>query len=311
MKEADETGTKAPSVRFVETPLSPHVVVWGHPWVYLYWIEGEHTQVLVDAGYTANAEPLVAWVSRKRDPAKRFVHLLTHSHFDHLGATSYLKKAFPEMEVRAHPKVAKVLASERAVSLIQRLSQEAARTAGVEAPPFEVFPLDEPLSDGMQLDLGGGVTVEVMETPGHTRDALTFLVHPDRVVIPGEAAGVPDVRGVVRPQFLASYRLYLESLERIRKRQPFHALGLPHRAYVTGEEQVRTFLEQSLRNTRELGTWIAETYRRLQDVDRVFESLKQHPIFGASTGQTREAFLLNLRAMVVAAIRDLARDAGS
>ncbi len=311
MKEPDETGRFAPSVTFVETPLTPHVVVWGHPWVYLYWIEGEHTQVLVDSGYTANAELLIAWVRERRIPEKRFIHLLTHSHFDHLGATPHLKKAFPEMEVRAHPKVAKVLASERAVALIQRLSRDAARAVGVEAPPFEVFSLDAPITDGVCLELGGGVAVEVLETPGHTRDALTFLVLPDRVAIPGEAAGVPDVRGVVRPQFLASYRLYLESLERIVERQPLRALGLPHRAFVVGEEEVQAFLEQSLRNTRELGAWIAEAYDRLHDVDRVFEALQQHSIFGASTGQTREAFLLNLRAMVVAAVRDLARGAGS
>jgi len=302
---------KVPSVVFAERPISPHVVVWGHPWVYLYWIEGDHTQVLVDSGYTANAEALVAWVQRKRNPQKSFAHLLTHSHFDHLGATPYLKKAFPEMNIRAHPKVAKVLASERAVSLIHHLSREAARTVGVEAPSFEVFPLDEPLTDGMCLDLGGGVTVEVMETPGHTRDSLTFLIWPDGVAIPGEAAGVLDVRGVVRPQFLASYGMYLQSLERIAACGPLHALGLPHRAYVVGESQVRAFLDQSLRNTRDLGAWIADAYDRFRDVDRVFESLKEHPVFGASTGQTEEAFLLNLRAMVVAAVRDLAREGAS
>lgn len=292
---------------FQETPLSEHVTVWGNPWVYLYWVEGAHTQVLVDAGYTANAEPLIAWVREKRDSRKAFLHLLTHSHFDHLGGTPFLKEAFPEVRILAHPKVGRVLQSERAVALIRRLSEEAARTVGVDAPPFEVFTLDGTLEDGETLDLGGDVRIQVLETPGHTRDSLTFYILPDGVAIPGEAAGVPDVRGVVRPQFLASFRLYLQSLERIAQLHPLHALGLPHRSYVVGEEGVRTFLDQSLQNTQELGRFIAETYQTHPDVERVLEAVRNHPIFGASTGQTREAFLLNLRAMVVAAVREFAR----
>lgn len=307
----DETAKKPFTVAFSEEPLSEHVVMWGNPWVFLYWVEGEHTQVLVDSGYTANAEPLIAWIRTRRDPSKTFLHLLTHSHFDHIGSTPFLKRAFPDIRILAHPKVGKVLQSDRAVNLIRRLSEEAAQTVGVDAPAFEPFPLDDTLQDGAVLDLGGGVVIEVLETPGHTRDSLTFRVRPDGVAIPGEAAGVPDLRGVVRPQFLASYHLYLQSLQRIAGLQPLRALGLPHRSYVVGEEKVRAFLEQSLENTRELGRFIAETYRNHPDVEGVLEAVRNHPIFGASTGQTREAFLLNLRAMVVAAVRELARGESS
>ncbi len=283
--------------------LSPHVVVWGGPAVYVYWVEGERGQALIDSGYTVNASPLVAWVRQRRDPSRPLFHLLTHSHFDHLGATPALREAFPEMRVMAHARVRRVLGSSRAVALIQRLSEEAARSVGVQAPPFRPFEIDETIGEGDRVDLGG-VEIRVLETPGHTRDSLSYWVEPDGVLIPGEAAGVPDVRGVVRPQFLASYRMYLESLLRLR-RLAIRVLGLPHRSLVEGVEAVRAYMDASVRNTRDLGQWIRDRYRQHPDVEAVFQALQRHSIFGASTGQTREAFLLNLRAMVTAVVREM------
>lgn len=282
--------------------LSPHVTVWGNPAVFLYWVEGTKGQALIDAGYTANAFPLGEWVTQRRIPERPFFHLLTHSHFDHIGATPWLRKSFPEMRIFAHPRLRRVLGSPRALALIQQFSQETAKHVGVQAPPFEPFDIDTPLTDGLILDLGD-VKIQAIETPGHTRDSVSFWIEPDGILIPGEAVGVPDLRGEVRPQFLASYTLYLQSLQRLADLD-IQILGLPHRALVEGREAVRSYMHASLRNTLQLAQWIETRYKQKPDVDAVFQDLLQHPVFGTPTGQTQGAFLFNLRTMVIAVARE-------
>ncbi|MCF6191679.1 MAG: MBL fold metallo-hydrolase [Candidatus Hydrothermae bacterium] len=289
-----------PLPELIQRPIGPHVEVWGSPEAWVYWVQGEEAALLIDAGYTVHGPLWAQWIQARSRPS-RLLHLLTHSHYDHLGGTPTLLEAFPEMEVGAHPRVTRVLASPRAVSLIQKLSREAAEAYGLPSPPFEPFPIHRPLQEGQQLDLGG-VTVEVIETPGHTRDSLSFWILPDRILVVGEAAGVPNREGRVRPQFLADYALYRQSLHRLRER-PARVLGLPHRTLIEGEEAVRRYLQASLLATEELRAVIEQALERTQDETQALEKVLQMLPWLIRTQQPKQAFLLNLRAMIRAVAR--------
>jgi glyoxylase-like metal-dependent hydrolase (beta-lactamase superfamily II) len=194
-----------------------------------------------------------------------------------------------------------VLNSPRAVALIQKLSREAAETYGLPAPPFQPFPLHLHLKEGEQLDLGG-VTVEVLETPGHTRDSLSFWILPDRILVVGEAAGVPNREGRVRPQFLADYLLYRRSLERLRT-FPARVLGLPHRTVIEGESQVQRYLQSSVLATEELRAVMEEALETTPDEEHALGKVLERMPWLTRTQQPREAFMLNLRAMIRAVQR--------
>ena len=84
---------------------------------------------------------------------------LTHHHGDHIGGVQALRGAL-DVPVRAHP-----------------------ATAAKLAPGI---PIDEPLFEGDHEDLGRGLILEALHTPGHARGHLAFRDQVRRVVIAGD-----------------------------------------------------------------------------------------------------------------------------
>lgn len=84
--------------------------------------------------------------------------LLTHGHFDHVGALSALLNVWPELPVYCH-------------------------SADLSETNPELFPLQRqlgdrphrPLADGQVLELAG-LRVEVLHTPGHSKGSCCFRV---------------------------------------------------------------------------------------------------------------------------------------
>ena len=77
--------------------------------------------------------------------------------------------------------------------------------------------------------------MRVVETPGHTRDAVSYYLPAVKTLICGEAVGTLNRDGSVRPQFLAGDRDYLESLEKLR-RLDVNILVMAHLSILTGDE---------------------------------------------------------------------------
>ncbi len=91
--------------------------------------------------------------------------LLTHGHFDHIGAVAELK-AKTNARIHIHPGDADML-----IDPEKNLSVFASDRA-VTAPPADVL-----LEDGEQLD-AGGLSFKVIHTPGHSPGSVCFL-HED------------------------------------------------------------------------------------------------------------------------------------
>jgi hydroxyacylglutathione hydrolase len=106
--------------------------------------------------------------------------LLTHYHLDHCGGAHWFRENFGAA-VAASAVTAQALESgdEAAVSL------EAARKAGAYGPEvhLESCKVDEVLYHGQRLNFSDA-SVEVLATPGHSRDMLSFLVRtPEQAML--------------------------------------------------------------------------------------------------------------------------------
>lgn len=89
--------------------------------------------------------------------------LLTHAHFDHIGAVAGLQQAFPDLPVYVHPLDVPVI------------------THPFNQYPPDYPPVPMPKNVVGRLDawtLEGGEKVEVIETPGHTPGGVSFYVPP-------------------------------------------------------------------------------------------------------------------------------------
>ncbi len=129
--------------------------------------------------------------------------LLTHTHFDHVGAVAPLAKAtgaevwVPELEKF-------VLADINRFVFFPGFG------------PFESWDAEHTLAGGERLELAG-FEIDVLFTPGHSPGHVTFSVPDERVVFSGDvlfrgSVGRTDLPGGDWPTLLRSIRTLVETL---------------------------------------------------------------------------------------------------
>lgn len=135
-------------------------------------VVGDDSSVLID--------PSVPVFDRGGAPAPVDRMLLSHAHEDHMAGVGL----FPDASIHAHHED---LLGVRALDGLMEMygmspaADEAFRTAVVEEFHYTERPDVEGFADGARFDLGGGLRVEVVHLPGHTRGHCGFLVEPDGV----------------------------------------------------------------------------------------------------------------------------------
>jgi hydroxyacylglutathione hydrolase len=167
------------------------------------WIarrDGAETAILVDPG--DEPEKIQAALD---DLGVKTVEaiLLTHTHFDHVGAVAPMAKATgapvycPKLEV---PVLADIM-------------------AWVPWPgigPFESYDADETLEGGEKLELAG-LEIDVLFTPGHSPGHVTYSIPSERVILSGDvlfqgSIGRTDLPGGDHQRLLQSIGELLEAL---------------------------------------------------------------------------------------------------
>lgn len=209
---------------------------------------------LFDAGMTFMGPRYIADLKNQLgDENNLRYNFLTHSHFDHAGAASYLRRKIKGLQIGAHRLVAETFAKPNAIELIRSLSRgveaQQASAIGNEDVSFSDPHVDIILEDGMEIDLGGGLGFQAIATPGHTRDAVSYYIPKLKALITGEAVGILDSRLMnIQPVFLSSYRDYIASLEKLASLD-LEILMLGHHNTLTGED-ARTYIGKSIEQTK-------------------------------------------------------------
>jgi len=219
-----------------------------------YLLVGERS-ALVEAGTPRSAAALLDRLAGT-DLAHVFV---THVHLDHAGAAGALAAAHPEAVVVAHPRAVRHLADpSRLVEGVRQASPDLFPLYGQPTPvPAAQLRAAE---DGERFELGGGLEVEVLYTPGHAPHHACFFERATRTLFTGDAVGnhgIPiDVPLTVPPGFdrLANR----ETLRRLRASRPGR-LAVTHFGFV--EESP---IEHIDRYERDLSAWFA----RIEELSR-------------------------------------------
>ncbi len=232
----------------------------------------------------------------------RLLILLTHSHFDHCGAAPYLMRKFPQIKVGASSRAAEVLQRESAINLIRRFNAEyeekMADAIKGEDTSFSGIPVDLLLKEGDCIELADKVSIQVFETPGHTRDSLSYFFPDLGLLVAGEAAGVPE-GDFIHSVFLANYNDYLGSLEKLRAIGA-EALCIAHVGILIGKSRIAHYLDCSRRAAQNYRGKI-ERYMEMFDGDKQkvvdaivaeeYDAKQQHLL-------NRDPFITNLQAKI-------------
>ncbi len=259
--------------------------------------------MLFDPGVSAFGPLYLRELQAHTRSTDKLILALSHAHFDHCGAADYLMRKIPSARLAASTRAADILQRPNAVELICKLNAEyeksmAADIAG-ENVSFAALQVTFRLSDGDVIDLDNGRVCRVFETPGHTRDSLTYYFPDTGIAFIGDAAGALE-HGFIHSPYLVSYEDYIASIEKISGLKP-RAICIPHSGILVGGEMQRYLTEAAA---------AAEAYKDMiagyldqyaQDQEKVVERITVQEYDAQPLHiQKRQPFILNLRAKVAA-----------
>jgi len=270
-----------------------------------FLVMGKYRIVQIDAGPTfmgpAYLNDIIELLGKGRWPDYLF---FTHWHFDHVGSAPYLLRHFSGMKLGGSRKLIKLLEQERVRETVARLNRGLVKKYNKEKEfvhqdfDYSALKVDRVLKDGDVIDLGGGESIEVITTPGHTWDSLSFFLPHSKTILTGEAVGIiPGDDFWVSPQFLSSYDDYIFSIQRIREKEP-KVIVMGHHQVV--KEVTENFFDVSLSDCRAFRKMIEQYLKEAQmDQENVIQRIKDEEYLTLRKGkQPEEAFLLNTRAQV-------------
>jgi len=268
----------------------------------IYLLAGE-TPVLFDAGMSFMGPTYLRDLQRNLGDAGRLqILFLTHAHFDHCGSAPYLKKKIPHLKIAASRLAGEVFRRPGAVELIRTLNREMIQkfpsVVGDEDVSFGALEVNLVLEEGQEVVLGREERVQVIPTPGHTRDAVSYYLPRLKALITGEAVGVYDREMKIQPEFLASYDHYVASHEKLR-RLPVEIILMGHGFVLTGQD-ARGYIEKSLAETWEFRKRIEGDLQQLQkkQEDVVQKIFREDYVERKASYQEPKPYLLNLTAKV-------------
>ncbi|MBI9083854.1 MAG: MBL fold metallo-hydrolase [Desulfobacterales bacterium] len=277
----------------------------------MYLIEAD-MPAIIDAGFSFLAQgyaDALRQILGHKGPA---LCLLTHSHYDHVGAVGGLKQRFARLSVAASAGAARVLQKPKAVELIRTLNLVAREMAEALAVPivdedFQPFCVDRICADGEVIELGAGSHLRVLETPGHTRDCLSYYLVEKKALFVSEAAGIPDQTGDIICDCLVDYDMYMASMEKIRALE-IDYLCLGHRGVYTGKDAAAHLTAAAVRCEAFFNTTAAMLHETRGDLKAVIRRIRETEYdVKPSPKQPEPAYLLNLEARVAAVQRSVAR----
>ncbi|MBS7620872.1 MBL fold metallo-hydrolase [Candidatus Bathyarchaeota archaeon] len=154
-----------------------------------YIVRGESV-VIIETGPTSSIHNLVGRLLKlgiKPDDVSYVA--VSHIHLDHGGGVGSLIKHFPNAKVLVHQRGVLHLANP------EKLWQQSKMALGAIA---EIYGKPEPVppermvaaQDGMTLNVGGGITLKVIETLGHASHHLSYYEPLSKGIFTGDAAGI-------------------------------------------------------------------------------------------------------------------------
>lgn len=269
--------------------------------IYVYYIDAPQP-ALIDVGVAGSPagaiEPALAAQGIRLSDVRWI--LATHGHWDHIGGAATAKeRAHAEAQLALHPADAELLADRTAhmrgyQGVRFRYIDDPAAYATHDAMLFENLSgelgADRALSDGDRIDLGGGITLTTIHTPGHSAGAVTFVLDGPEWAFTGDSVQGRGAHGTFPLiEHPTGYRASVKRLrDDVRPRRLFmgHRFGgldgVPRDNILDGDA-VATMLRESL----EMEAQLAAAAPTLQTPpDRPTDPLQFAPIaqlIGADT----------------------------
>ena len=273
---------------------------------------GDSYTAIVDCGMAFCAGETIKNVKTALKGRSLDYILLTHTHYDHVGALPYFRQEWPQMRLVTSEIGAAALLKETPRRVIRELSITAAekfigRVAGVANADIDysddTLYADIIVKEGDVIDLGG-LSAEVIETPGHTRDSLCYFIPEIKLLMLNETPGVLMPDGSMYPCCLTGFADTMKSIEKCRN-TGYKELSLPHMGIVEPELTLGFFDKAFEVNTSCHDLILKMIGAGSSEEDMISKICDKYLSEVLLTFQPKEAFEANAKAIIACMKREL------
>ena len=252
----------------------PLVRVTGGPGGEAILILGSKKTALYDCGMACFEKELIENTEKVLGDRKLDYILISHSHYDHMGALPYIIERWPDIEVCGAEKAKQVFERPGAVAMIESMGKTAAEH--YDRDPNEVtsegLRIDKVLKSGDILDLGEE-KILAFETKGHTDCCMSYLMQPEGILMASESTGVISKEGILRTSILKSFDESLESA-RFMKLLPFEYLLVSHYG-ILDRSFNSVYFDMYIEEAERERTIIEKLISEGKSLDEIFEAHKE------------------------------------
>ncbi len=263
----------------------------------LYLIRGRKS-FLMDSGISARAALFRNRVDAVLEEGEKLDNiLLTHSHYDHVGASSHLQEIYG-CHIHGSERTVELLKKPKVIDFVNHLNEEFKKVLGVESDiKCGLLENLKGWKDGDKIEIDKGRWFRVVETPGHTKCSTSYLIEPEKILFPGDSVGVIERNGTIKPLFLSSYTQYEESIRKLIDLKA-EILCFCHNRYIRGAERVEGFLKKSLESSISLKDKMLEELKKGADIEAAAEIILDKVFPKPTVMGPREALMINVCAML-------------
>ena len=194
-----------------------------------FLIDGGEKTAIYDCGMAYCHEGTIKNIKEKlKDLGKTDLDyvILSHSHYDHIGALPYILSTWPKAQVVGAEKLKRVFSSDGAKATMKRLG-EAARDKYLPKYMHDMeietdgLRVDIILKDGDMLPLGK-YRVIAISTPGHTDCSMSYLLKDSTIenhkgiMFMSESVGVLENENYLHTSILKSFQDTVDSANKCR-----------------------------------------------------------------------------------------------
>lgn len=265
---------------------------------------GSEKTALIDCGMGYCWENLLSNIEKKLDGRSLDYILLSHTHYDHVGALPYIKGHYKEAVVVGAEHGARVLEKPNALSLIKSLGEKAGQL--YSGKPIELstenMKVEWIVHEGDRIELGER-SILVIETPGHTSCSLSYFMEPDRILFASESTGILANPEFVHTAILKSYNDSICSGEKCKSLMP-KIIILPHYGLLPvdfNDQYWKQFVSDS-QDKRDFILGLHEKGLTLEEMTEEYS--KKYWTELREQEQPKPAFLLNAKNVIQVIIKE-------
>ena len=213
---------------------------------------GSETTLIVDTGMNTHAAQTIAGYAKAVRPQNKLIVINSEPHFDHIGGNSYFARQ--GIDIYGHPKIKRTAIEFAAEKAAYRLSitNSARLSEGEEEVVFAETDLanpNEPLNPEMHFDLGG-ISAEVLATPGHTPLNMSIYIPAEKVLFCGDCivgGYIPNLEAGMREEW-HKWHSSLDQVEELAPNivVPGHGNVLSGDEIGIGIQRMRRFIRESI-----------------------------------------------------------------